>query len=279
MVVGESSGWGTGVGLVGLWLGAGANGDVVAPVKEWFSADLGEQYVDVEVALVDGVGGAVGEAAGLPFLGFGAGRPTGVEDHQFVGDAVGLGEEVRSFSEFEMAVEMTGEQSCDCLVGEWQGGGIAADDGDAGGLAAKSAQGGFALVDSDTGAGQQRGEDAWSGADVNDEGGRKGAESACDLLKLGADDLGVSVDAEFGEVLLGAAHPTLVVPGASVVVGPQRGTGARWRRCHISSLVAWPAIAPGVIGRPAPGVIEGAGVIGGFDVVQAGVPPRPKAGR
>jgi hypothetical protein len=112
----------------------GSHEDVVAAAEEWLSTDLSDELVNVEMSLVNGVTRRIGQCPPLPFLCFSTGRPARVENHKFVADAASFGEKGHSFPFLQVAVEVAGEDAPDCLVGDREGGCVAAYNGNSGDL-------------------------------------------------------------------------------------------------------------------------------------------------
>src|SRR5437762_9259363 len=90
-----------------------ADKNEVPAAEEGLAADLAEQDVDIEVALVDGEAGAISEGACLPIFRRRAARTSGVEDHQLVCHPPDLGQEVDAFALLQLPIEMTGEDPPD----------------------------------------------------------------------------------------------------------------------------------------------------------------------
>ena len=155
---------------------------VVTATKEWMSADLGQERVDVEVPLVHGERRAIGQAATLPLLGTYAGRTPRVKDHEFVADTPRLRDERDALLRFQMAVEMAREHTRHRLGRKGQGCSIASHHWDFRDLGVEAAQRPFTLIDTNSAARKLRGEYTGTRTDINEGPWRKQRKLTCDLV-------------------------------------------------------------------------------------------------
>jgi hypothetical protein len=181
------------------------------------AADLLEQRVRGEEALVDAVARAVVELALLPLLRLDVVVQGGVEDHHLGRDAARLGEEALALVLEQVAVEVAGEDAVEGVVVERQRDRVALHGAAVRQPRRRDLHHRLALVEPDHVAAQVAGDERRAAGDVEDARRLQrpdGVEDRLDLI-VPAGPLALGEDRA-------AEPPVVVLGGPLLVVGPHR---------------------------------------------------------
>lgn len=171
-------------------------------VEEHYSSDLGGQSLGIEMPAKYAVWLAIVERSLLP-LGFRHSiRTPGIKNEDLMGNPSRLCKQVLAFIGEEQAVEMRCEESSDGSIGKRQPQGVGPDHRHLRNQGSQGMKRPRALINRESGSGQQSSESARTGADVDELGWWKRPEALLQAAGLCSDLLDLDRDPEVRPVLV-----------------------------------------------------------------------------